>query len=95
MTLSGLAGQLKDMVRQQGFSYSLLEKSDQQILETFSRCECGEIHITSSQLENLVQICADKEDFLSRRDSWNSLECKSDLFGHKQRKNKMRGSYEK
>ena len=79
MTISGLAGQLKKMVRQQGVSCSLLEKSDEKILETFSRCECGEIHITSSQLKNLVHICADKEDFLSRRDSWNSLECKSGL----------------
>ena len=79
---------MKKMVRREGFS-SLLEQSDEQILETFSRCECGEIHITRSQLENLVQICVDRQDFLSRRDNWNSFECKSDLFGHKQRKKKM------
>jgi hypothetical protein len=90
VTKSGLAGQLKKMVRQEGFSFSLLEKSDEQVLETFSRCECGEIHITSSQLTHLVQICVDKQDCLSRRDNWNSLECQSDLFGHKQRKKKMR-----
>ena len=90
MTISGLAGQLKKMVRQQGFSCSLLEKPDEEILETFSRCECGEAHITRSLLNNLVQICVDKQDFLSRRDNWNSLECESDLFGHKQRKKKTR-----
>ena len=88
MTKSGLAGQLKKMVRQEGFS-SLLEQSDEQILETFSGCECGETHITRSQLNNLVQICVDRQDFLSRRDNWNSLECKSDLFGHKQGKNRI------
>jgi hypothetical protein len=76
------------MIRQEGFS-SLLEHSDEQTLETFSRCECGETHLTRSQLNNLVHICIDKQDFLSRRDSWNALQCKSDLFGHKQVKREM------
>jgi hypothetical protein len=61
-----------------------------QELESITRAMCGEIHITKSQLKNLVEICVDRQDFLSRRDNWNSLECKSDLFGHKQRKKKMR-----
>jgi hypothetical protein len=86
-----LTGQLKNMVCQLGFSASLLEESDEQILERFSRCECGERHLTRSQLKHLVEICVDKQDFISRRDALNSSECQSDLFDHQQRKKKNQG----
>jgi hypothetical protein len=86
VTISELAGQLKNQVRQLGISASLLQESDEQILERFSHCECGEAHLTRSQLKHLVQISVDKQDFLRRRDDWNFLECQRDPFGHGQRK---------
>ena len=85
VTKSELAGQLKNMVRHLGLFASLLEEPDEQILERFSRCECGERHLTRSQLHHLVEISVDRQDFLRRRDTLNSLECRSDLFAHGQR----------
>jgi hypothetical protein len=86
--MSELAGQLKNQVRQLGFSASLLQEPDEQILERFSRCECGESHLNRSQLKHLVQISLDKQDFLRRRDDLNFLECQRDLFGHGQSQKK-------